>query len=358
MTPPPAIPIRSVEIPTVTDGQQVGDLKIAESVGRRLRLVSNDSSDRTIVIVGIAALAGFGVFIATSLRPAGAAPPAAPWMAVLGWLPLIGIACLCVGLPRVGRSFLFDGSAKTLTRRWLLLARQIPADKLENVYVKVFNEAGKEKMILGLARVASAKPIRLTTVSTAQRQAMLIAVARRIAELLAVPLVTAGKPVEASDEVRRAMEASVARGAVPVASPQLLINCPRCGARGVPGLPYDYVERHHGIAVMKTTWVKCTACQSQLYSKVRANELYGRSPDELAGVIVYRAPAALIRNFFAIAALVLGIFPMVGLAVAIPAVILNWRQARWAKIISLVGLVFAVLVTGMVTVFMLLDNRL
>jgi hypothetical protein len=353
MTRPLTNSVRAPQIPTVSDGQRVGELKVTESAGPRLRLVSDARSDLVLVVVGLVALGSFVVLVGRNLHPPAGAPPPGPMPWWIAWLPIIAFATLWVGLPGIGRSYLADGSSKSLTRRWLLFSRRLSREQIDSVYVKVFHEAGREQMSLGVSLTGRRKPVRLTKASTAQRQAAMVAVARHMADLLGVPLVLDGKPVEASDDVRQALDATVAKGALTTQSQPLLINCPRCGARGVPGLAYDYLERYNGVPVLKTTWVKCTACQTQLYSRQRAEELYGRSPDELAGVIIYRAPAAFVRNTFAVLALLLGIFPGVGLAVAIPAAILNWRQARCAKIASLVGLVCAILTTITVTVFML-----
>lgn len=330
---------------SIAAGQSVGELKVTESGGQRLRLVGDNRSDLILVLVGIVSAGTFVVLAALNLHPAGTAPPPQPWMIWLGILPIVAIAALWVGLPKVGWSYLVDGSSRTLTRRWLLLRRTFRREQLKGVYVQTFNTAGRERMLLGIARAGRRRAVRLARTSTADRQPTLILAARRISELLGLPLRVAGKPVEASEQVSRALVETVAREATATHLPQLPIHCPRCGARTVPGLAYDYVERRYGIPVLTTSWVKCTACQSQLYSKLRTEQLYGRSPDELAVLLVYRAPGALVRGFLAVAAPVLGIFPLVGLAVGLPAAILNWRQARWARIASLLGLILGLITT-------------
>ena len=341
---------------SIVAGQRVGELKVAESAGRRLRLVRDVRSDRLLVLVGLVSAGTLVVLAALNLHPAATAPAPQPWMAWLGVLLIVAIAALWVGLPKVGWSYLVDGSSRTLARRWFFLSRTFRHDQLKGVYVQTFNAAGRERMLLGIARDGRRRAIRLARTSTADRQPTLMLAALRISELLGVPLLVAGKPVEASEQVTRALQDTVARGAKATTSPQLLINCPRCGARNVPGLAYDYVERNHGVPILTTSWVKCTACQSQLFSKLRTEKLYGRSPDELADVLVYRAPAALVRRFLALAAPLLGVFPFLGLAVALPAAILNWRQARWAKIASLIGLILGVITTVLGVVALVIQS--
>ncbi|HSZ58959.1 MAG TPA: hypothetical protein VK797_25185 [Tepidisphaeraceae bacterium] len=183
----------------------------------------------------------------------------------------------------------------------------------------------------------------------------MVPVARRMASLLRVPLTIDGKPVEASEELTEAINHVVESGdAVSVGAPELRINCPRCGARNVPGLAYDYVERFKGIP-FTTTWVKCGRCRTPLFAKIHANELEGRSADELEQFVLYRPPAAMLRKSLAVMALVIGPVPMVGLVVSIPAVIANWTHVRWAKVLSLIGLVLSVTTTTLV-IIVLVNN--
>lgn len=134
----------------------------------------------------------------------------------------------------------------------------------------------------------------------------------------------------------------------PVAGPgdgrDLLINCPNCGTRGARAVCYDLIETYKVVIKHRTTWVTCSACGYKLYSKVPADQLRGRSAQELEGIVVRRV--SLISKFFAIVAILLCILPIMGLILAIIATILNWKNRGWLRKVSLVALVISGLITA------------
>lgn len=126
----------------------------------------------------------------------------------------------------------------------------------------------------------------------------------------------------------------------------IIINCPKCGTHGAKAVSYDLLETVNVVIRHRTTWVKCLTCGAKLYSKRPADELIGRSPEELARIVVARV--SLIAKVFAILAIATCIFPMVGLAVGVVATIVNWRIEGWLRKLSISGAVVSLLMTALV----------
>lgn len=134
----------------------------------------------------------------------------------------------------------------------------------------------------------------------------------------------------------------------PVAGPDdgmtILINCPNCRAKGVRAVVHELVETYKVVIKHRTTWVRCSACGYDLYSKVGAEQLRGHTPEELQGVVVRRV--SLISKFFAIAAIALCWAPVMGLVLSAVALALNWKNPGWLRKMSIIALVIGVLFTG------------
>src|SRR3954451_23179172 len=81
------------------------------------------------------------------------------------------------------------------------------------------------------------------------------------------------------------------------------INCPKCGAKNVDAYITVLKESLDLVIRQTTTWVRCSACGTELYSKRPAEELFGRTPEELEGVVVARV--SLVARVVTILALVL-----------------------------------------------------
>jgi hypothetical protein len=128
----------------------------------------------------------------------------------------------------------------------------------------------------------------------------------------------------------------------PPGGPNVIINCPRCGAKHVPATCHTITEIVNLIWRKTTTWVRCSACGTELHSKRRPDDVLGRSPEELEGVIVYRI--SLIPRFLAIAAIVLSVWPLLGLILSLVSLAVNWRHGRWLKKVSLIAVTISVLV--------------
>jgi hypothetical protein len=72
--------------------------------------------------------------------------------------------------------------------------------------------------------------------------------------------------------------------------PVIAINCPKCGAKGVPSVSLDQVETIALVVNHRTSWVTCGKCGTSLLCKVPTAELLGKSPEQLEQWIVRRQP--------------------------------------------------------------------
>ncbi len=126
----------------------------------------------------------------------------------------------------------------------------------------------------------------------------------------------------------------------------IVIHCPACRQENVPAVSYDLQEHQYGVS-HTTTWVKCLACGTHLYSKVGPAGLMGKSPEELAGVVVFRL--SLIGRATAVLAIGLCLFPWVGMGMALLATLINWRTRGWPKPLSRVALAISVVPTAGIT---------
>jgi len=138
-------------------------------------------------------------------------------------------------------------------------------------------------------------------------------------------------------------------------SPAFLINCPKCGAKHVPAKITTLKETLDLVIRQTTTWVKCSACGTSLYSKRPAAEIIGMTPEQLERVLVNRV--SLVSRVVAILAIVLCLFPFVGLAVAALSMALNWKAHGWSRKLSLIALPIALLMTVVAGVVIMMDTK-
>ena len=123
------------------------------------------------------------------------------------------------------------------------------------------------------------------------------------------------------------------------------IHCPSCGRRDVVGRIEGRRETARAFVFVpflrKTTWrVVCSGCETELYSRLDADELSWRTPDDLADSVYVRV--SLIRKALALLSLAMGVFPLVGLVFAVIAVVANRGSRGWPKGVSYLGLVLAI----------------
>jgi len=119
------------------------------------------------------------------------------------------------------------------------------------------------------------------------------------------------------------------------------IHCPACGRRDVEAQIVEHSEKVMQAVVVHvsthtTWWVVCSACKTRLYSKLSGAELKQKTADQLVGVVVPRV--SLVRQFFAVASVLLAIMPFVGIGMGIIAYLVNRKYPGWPRTVSKVGL--------------------
>ncbi len=119
------------------------------------------------------------------------------------------------------------------------------------------------------------------------------------------------------------------------------IHCPACSRRDVSAQIIEHSEKVTQYVVVEmgthtTWWVVCSECKARLFSKVPGPELERRTPDELVGVVVTRVGG--VRQFWAVASVLLGLLPLVGLVIGIIAYVVNRKSPGWPKLASKIGL--------------------
>jgi len=119
------------------------------------------------------------------------------------------------------------------------------------------------------------------------------------------------------------------------------IHCPACHWRDVDAQIIEHVEKVMEALVVQvsshiTWWVVCSRCKARLFSKVSGDELQKRSADQLVGVVVPRV--SFVKQFWAVASIILWIFLGMGIAVALIAYFVNRKSVGWPRTVSKVGL--------------------
>ena len=123
--------------------------------------------------------------------------------------------------------------------------------------------------------------------------------------------------------------------------PEIVFDCPACQRKNAAASTYDeeISESSGGIKLKDTTRsrVVCSECGFVLHSRVRAGELEGKSPAELADLIFRGASFA--QKTLAVGAVLTAIIPVLGTIVGLTAFLVNRRVDGWPKTASLVGLI-------------------
>ena len=112
---------------------------------------------------------------------------------------------------------------------------------------------------------------------------------------------------------------------------ELRINCPECGATDVPADAWFQDDTAYFVYTKTTSWVRCSACGAELYSREPADALLGRTPAQLESVV--RRRVSPVRKLFVILAWLLFFWPAIGLVMGVAAWVATrkvrggWRTA-------------------------------
>jgi hypothetical protein len=339
---PAAVPAR------MRAGASVGAMRDVEDAPRRLHLAAKG-------FPALMLLAGAAVLVVGAVRlaaPQVFGSPLDPRSFVHDWgfiLLCVAFGAAVVGVPGYGRSVTFDGSSRTVTRRGGFRQRT-SADRLRGLVVALGHLGPNEVLQLAVAWDRGDEV--LAHAPSDRRGLALPSVAARAAELLGLPLVRVASVVQGGPEVRAALDRVAPPPEGPAATGDgrdLVINCPACKSSHVPAVSYDWKEQSHGFT-RTTTWVKCLACGTSLYSKAPPEELFGRTPEQLQGVVVFRL--SLIKSMTALLAAGLCLFPYVGFGMALLGTLINWRTRGWPRLTSRVALAVGAVTTAALIIFL------
>lgn len=122
----------------------------------------------------------------------------------------------------------------------------------------------------------------------------------------------------------------------------VVFDCPKCQSTAVRGTAYNLretirVSERVPIWGWSSHWVRCSHCHAELHADCDPSDFKGAS----AATVTDRVHAyfSFPKRFLAVAGLMFGWAPLVGLLVAIAAMAANIRTAGWPRVVSIVGLV-------------------
>ncbi len=119
------------------------------------------------------------------------------------------------------------------------------------------------------------------------------------------------------------------------------IHCPGCRRRDVEAQIIQHDEKVMEALVVHmgthtTWWVVCPECKVRLYSKMSGPELQEKTADQLVGVVVPRVGG--VRQFWAVASILLALAPGLGTGVGLIAYFCNRKSPGWPRTASKIGL--------------------
>jgi hypothetical protein len=346
IAPPHIVP--TGQPPRLQPGDALGPLRVTQDQPHCLRLEPPQAFPRFAVYGGLVALVAGCVRLAA---PQVFGSPLNPKGFVYDWgfiLLCFSWAAAVVALPMFRLAYTFDGRARAATRRWGFRSHTLPPGAVRSVSVRVGHRGPNEVLVLVLE--GDGGDLAVTAAPSDARGLPLIAAAARVARLLGVSLTRAGTPVQSGTDVRAALDgiAPPPAGAAALGDGRdLLINCPACGGKHVPAVSYDHQEQQYGVT-HTSSWVKCLACGTHLHSKGSADELFGRTPEQLESVLAFRL--SLVARATALLAVLTCLFPWVGFGMALLATLINWRTRGWPRLASRIALAVSVVVTAGMTI--------
>ncbi len=133
-----------------------------------------------------------------------------------------------------------------------------------------------------------------------------------------------------------------------VPGPTIAIDCPSCRAMGVDADSYEQTERLGFFYIIpfiriRNTIIQCTACRKSQLLKIGIADIGRYSASELAQYFV--GPVSFVAKFLAIASVILFWAPLLGIVVGFIALVMNWRNEGWPRVVSWLGVGLSVLVT-------------
>jgi hypothetical protein len=125
----------------------------------------------------------------------------------------------------------------------------------------------------------------------------------------------------------------------------VVFDCPQCRSANVRGTAYDLRETvrlsdRTPVWGWQSHWVRCSNCRVELYADRPSKELARVSAATVNQHVHAYLP--LTKRFLAVASLLVGWTPVVGVVLALLATLVNVNTRGWPRWLSIAGLVIAV----------------
>jgi|GEM_PF-4962064 len=133
--------------------------------------------------------------------------------------------------------------------------------------------------------------------------------------------------------------------------PEILFHCSACGEQDTLAETSEQCDTVAAIG-KATTFVKCKSCRKTFISEIGIDEIADLSPTELAPRLSKRI--LLFNKMLAFLGVGLCWVPLVGLVIALIALVCNWKTAKWLKTLSLVGVALSLAIPFLMLVYVFL----
>jgi hypothetical protein len=137
----------------------------------------------------------------------------------------------------------------------------------------------------------------------------------------------------------------------------VLISCPACRGQ-VVSYATEAIDTQYSFFSARprdlACWIKCGDCGRLLFARAGMQALLTESPEQLDGRIsVY---VSFVARFFAVAAVLLAIFPIVGFGVTLIALLANFRSPGWPKVSCRIALGLSLVANALLLIGMLVND--
>jgi hypothetical protein len=139
-----------------------------------------------------------------------------------------------------------------------------------------------------------------------------------------------------------------------IEGPDVAINCPACGAKGVVSRAFSNKEVANLVLRHTTHWVTCGVCNQTLYSKLPVQDLVGHTPEQLERHVVRRT--SLPARVLSVLSLFLFYWPILGPVVSFASWMANFRQPKVARR-SMILFIIGALLTVALFVWISMDDE-
>ena len=124
----------------------------------------------------------------------------------------------------------------------------------------------------------------------------------------------------------------------------VVFDCPHCRASNVRGTAYDLRETIRVAQKVpawgwSSHWVRCSNCRTELHANCAAHDLQGARPSTVTESV--HRYVSFPKRVLAVASLLIGWAPVVGLLLALVSMAVNSRTRGWPRWLSVIALIIA-----------------